>query len=142
LLEIPVYGCDPDLYWLGTKSGSRKVFQDVGVDTPPGRENLSSKEDIIQSLVELKMENPSLKKAVIKMNDGFSGDGNAIFSYNNLSTEKDLRNNIVQFFDRNLKIVANNLNPQLFIKKFELMEALWKHLLKVRSKLPLQCNAG
>jgi hypothetical protein len=142
LLEIPVYGCDPDLYWLGTKSGSRKVFQDVGVDTPPGRENLSSKEDIIQSLVELKMENPSLKKAVIKMNDGFSGDGNAIFSYNNLSTEKDLRNNIVQFFDRNLKIVANNLNPQLFIKKFELMGGIVEAFIEgeIKTSPSVQCR--
>jgi hypothetical protein len=33
----------------------------------------------INALVELKKQNPSLRKAVVELNDGFSGDGNAIF---------------------------------------------------------------
>jgi hypothetical protein len=115
---IPVYGCDPDLYWLGTKSGSRKIFKTVGVDTPDGTENLYSKEEIIDSLFELKIKNPFLKKAVIKFNDGFSGDGNAIYNYNNLVIDNDLKKNLSCSFKSNLKIVAENLNEKLFIDKF------------------------
>jgi len=121
LLQLPVYGCDPDLYWLGTKSGSRKIFEAVGVNAPAGKENLHSREDIIDSLVQLKNENPALKKAVVKINDGFSGDGNAIFTYSDIWSEYDLERNPNQLLDINLKVVASNLTPQLFLAKFELM---------------------
>ncbi len=117
-LGIPVYGCDPELYRLGTKSGSRKIFKTVGVNTPEGRENLYTKQDITDSLFELKIADPLLKKAVIKLNDGFSGDGNAIFNYDNLVIEKDLKKNIAESFDSNLKIIAQNLNSGLFLEKF------------------------
>jgi hypothetical protein len=142
LLGIPVYGCDPDLYWLGTKSGSRKIFQTVGVDTPGGRENLSSKQDIIDSLFELKIEDPFLKKAVIKINDGFSGDGNAVFFYNDLIIEKDLKKNIADLFDRNLKVIAKNLNPKLFIKKFELMGGIVETFIEgeIKTSPSVQCR--
>ncbi len=142
LLGIPVYGCDPDLYWLGTKSGSRKVFQAVGVDTPVGRENLYSKQDIIDSLFELKIGNPFLKKAVIKINDGFSGDGNAIFFYNDLIIEKDLKKNIADLLDRNLKPIAKNLSPKLFIKKFELMGGIVETFIEggIKTSPSVQCR--
>jgi hypothetical protein len=142
LLQIPVYGCDPDLYWLGTKSASRKVFQAVGVDVPPGRENLYNKEDIINSLFELKIQNPALKKAVIKLNDGFSGDGNAIFKYNDLCVENDLKRHISQTFYKNLKVIASDLNPQLFIRKFELMGGIVEAFLEGEAKTSpsVQCR--
>jgi PGM1 C-terminal domain/ATP-grasp domain len=142
LLAIPVYGCDPDLYWLGTKSGSRKVFQTVGVNTPVGKENLYSKQGIIDSLVELKIENPLLKKAVIKINDGFSGDGNAVFCYNGLATEKDLKKNMADLFDKNLKVVAKNLNQKSFIKKFELMGGIVESFIEgdIKTSPSVQCR--
>ena len=80
-LGLPVYGCDPDLLHLGTKTGSRMIFKKAGVLTPPGFENLNNENDIVEHLYLLKKRNRSLKKAVIKMNDGFSGEGNAIFSF-------------------------------------------------------------
>src|SRR5215470_5890827 len=51
-LELPIYGCDPDLRELGTKSGGRKIFKTAGVQVASGREDLRTKEDIIQSMVE------------------------------------------------------------------------------------------
>ena len=35
-LQIPIYGCDPDLYDLGSKSNSRKIFRECGLLIPPG----------------------------------------------------------------------------------------------------------
>lgn len=80
-LGIPLYGCDPSLGYLGTKSGSRDVFHRAGVRTPPGYEHLRGDEDMIRALVELKREHPWVRRAVIKLEEGFSGEGNAIFSY-------------------------------------------------------------
>jgi len=118
-LELPIYGCDPDLYDLGTKSGSRKIFKIAGVDLPNGRENLRTKADIVQSLVELKVEDPRLKKAVVKLEDGFSGDGNAIFDYGDIPISSELNRTITDCFDANLKVVAQNLDVKSFLGKFE-----------------------
>lgn len=118
-LDIPIYGCDPDLWWLGTKSGGRQVFKTVGVTIPRGTENLQTKQDIVDSLFRLKIENPILEKAVIKLNDGFSGDGNAIFNYTGLLLDNDLKRNIYDSFDSRLRVVAHNLNQKSFVDKFE-----------------------
>src|SRR5665213_3636513 len=80
-LKIPIYGCDPDLLYLGTKNFSRKIFKECNINTPPGFEDCNSEEDIINSLLNLKLDYPDLSKAVVKLNAGFSGEGNAVFSY-------------------------------------------------------------
>ena len=80
-LGIPLYGCDPALNYLGTKSGSRVVFHRASVRTPPGFEHLHSDEDVVRALAQLKRAHRSLRQAVIKLEEGFSGEGNATFSY-------------------------------------------------------------
>ncbi|PIV99189.1 MAG: carboxylate-amine ligase [Deltaproteobacteria bacterium CG17_big_fil_post_rev_8_21_14_2_50_63_7] len=80
-LGVPLYACDPALLDLGTKSGSRKVFREAGVPMPAGFEDLQNSQDVANALVALWEENPSLSKAVVKLNEGFSGEGNAIFRY-------------------------------------------------------------
>jgi hypothetical protein len=81
LLGIPLNGCDPRLAHLGTKSGSRKVFREAGVALPEGMENLRDRHDVEAALIELRRRRPGLRKAVIKLDDSFSGEGNAIFRY-------------------------------------------------------------
>ncbi|HLX10168.1 MAG TPA: peptide ligase PGM1-related protein [Thermoanaerobaculia bacterium] len=81
LLGIPMNGADPQLAHLGTKSGSRKVFRDAGVALPEGMENLRDRTDVEAALIELRRRRPRLRKAVIKLDDSFSGEGNAIFRY-------------------------------------------------------------
>jgi hypothetical protein len=51
------------------------------VRTPPGYEHLRGEADTIHALAELKANLPSLNRADIKLEEGFSGEGNAIFSY-------------------------------------------------------------
>ena len=34
-LQVPIFGCDPDLYDLGSKSNSRKIFRECGLEVPP-----------------------------------------------------------------------------------------------------------
>lgn len=79
-LNLPIYGCDPALNYLGTKSGSRTIFKETGILTPNGFENINSVAEITEAIYQLKIAKPQLEKAVIKLNDGFSGDGNAIFT--------------------------------------------------------------
>jgi PGM1 C-terminal domain len=80
-LGIPVYGCDPDLLWLGSKSGSRAVFEEAGVTLPDGARDLRDAADVVESLVMLKRRHAGLRRAVLKLDEGFSGEGNAVFSF-------------------------------------------------------------
>jgi hypothetical protein len=77
-LGVPLYGTDPDLIWLGTKSGSRWAFRKAGVALLPGAEDLKSEADLVHAVDGLWEENEDLERVVVKHNTGFSGQGNAI----------------------------------------------------------------
>jgi hypothetical protein len=81
LLGIPLNGVDPALSFLGTKSGCRKVFREAGIDCPEGFEDLGGEGDVVDALADLKRRKPALARAVVKLNDSFSGEGNALFRY-------------------------------------------------------------
>ncbi len=83
-LGIPIYGCDPDLVHLGSKSGSRETFRRAGVPLPDGHEHLRDATDITHALADLKRRDPSLRRAMIKLEEGFSGEGNAVFSFDDV----------------------------------------------------------
>ncbi|ULQ56869.1 peptide ligase PGM1-related protein [Flavihumibacter rivuli] len=80
-LQLPVYGCDPGLDWIGSKSGGRSVFRDCGAPMPDGMEGLVDRSAVVDALHQLKQRHSNLRKAVIKMEEGFSGEGNAVFTY-------------------------------------------------------------
>ncbi|MGI9414804.1 MAG: peptide ligase PGM1-related protein [Hyphomicrobiales bacterium] len=80
-LGIPIYGCDPDLLPLGSKSGGRALFREAGVPIPDGFEDLGDEGELVQALADLKDRNPDLRNAVVKLNEGFSGEGNAVFRF-------------------------------------------------------------
>jgi hypothetical protein len=80
-LGIPLYGCDPALMELGGKSGSRQAFRAAGIALPDGSEDLRDTSDLVEALAALKARHPQLERAVVKLNHGFSGEGNAVFSY-------------------------------------------------------------
>jgi hypothetical protein len=77
-LGIPLYGVDPDLVWLGTKSGSRWAFRKAGVPVLPGAEDLNSMADLVNAIDGLWADTEGLERVVVKHNTGFSGHGNAI----------------------------------------------------------------
>jgi hypothetical protein len=76
-LGIPMYGADPKHFWLGTKSGARRVFAEEGVSHPLGAEQLTSPEAMADAIVAMRRTRPGLARAVAKLNEGVSGAGNA-----------------------------------------------------------------
>jgi hypothetical protein len=76
-LGVPAYGCDPDLLWLGTKIGSRRVFEEEDVPLPVGLE-VDGRSDLPRALAELKARSPRARGAVLKLDRGVSGLGNAL----------------------------------------------------------------
>jgi len=80
-LGLPIYGCDPALLPLGSKSGGRRLMRAAGVTVPDGAEDLTDARQLAEALADLKRRNPAIERAVVKLNEGFSGEGNATFSY-------------------------------------------------------------
>ncbi len=80
-LRLPLNSVDPELNYLGTKSGCRETFREAGVLLPEGYERLETPDDISRALAALKRSDRSRKRAVVKLNEGFSGEGNALFYF-------------------------------------------------------------
>jgi hypothetical protein len=83
-LGIPMYGADPKFFPLGTKSGCRKIFVEENVPHPLGVENLGSKEDLIDAIMQMRAKKPSIKQVLAKLNEGVSGEGNAVIDLSGL----------------------------------------------------------
>lgn len=141
-LQIPIYGCDPDLYDLGSKSNGRKIFRECGLSVPPGIEDLHTEADIINGLVKLKEQNPALRKGVVKVNDGFSGDGNAIFSYKGADQTTNLKNWIKENLQQQLKLVATDLSYEMFLQKYKSMGGIVEEFLEgdIKESPSVQCR--
>jgi hypothetical protein len=88
-LGIPLYGSDPSLYYLGSKSGSREVFSKAEVSYPVGFGNLGSMTDVRTKLREMQRAKPSIKQALVKLNDAISGEGNAAIDLERLPSPDD-----------------------------------------------------
>ena len=83
-IGLPLYACDPELSSLGSKSGSRHVFREAGVPMPDGREDLRDADDMAEAVAELWGAHPDARKMVVKLNEGFSGEGNAVLDCRDL----------------------------------------------------------
>jgi hypothetical protein len=77
-LGIPMYGADPKFFPLGTKSGCRRIFMEENVPHPVGRENIGSKEELVEAILQMRSTKPSLRQVMVKLNEGVSGEGNAV----------------------------------------------------------------
>lgn len=135
-LGVPLYGTPSELYYWGTKSGSREIFRRAGVPMSPGYENLDSIEEMIEALKILKAENPYLRKAVLKLNDGFSGDGNAVFSFERSPeiSEAALR--------EHLQMVATDIDYDDFAEKVAQMGGIVEAFIEgdIKTSPSVQCR--
>ncbi len=118
-LGIPVYGCDPTLGTeLGSKSGAREVFRAAGVDLPDGSERLRDVDDMVEALSALRSRNPSLSRAVVKLEEGTSGEGNAVFSFANCPDGGDLRAWVADALPRQLTCESRGKTWESYGPKF------------------------
>lgn len=142
-LQLPIFGCDPDLLYLSSKSTGRKLFRTCGIDVPKGFEDIFTMPDLVEALVKLKHNDPKLSKAVLKINEGFSGEGNAIFSYSGApSTPSLLHNWISKQLPLRLQIVADKLPFDEYIKKMQQMGGIVEEFIEaeVKQSPSVQCR--
>lgn len=88
-LDLPLNGLDPAHLVHGTKSGNRRIFAQAGVSYPAGSEDLTSEDEIIDALIDLGRERPQAQRAVVKLNEGFGGEGNGVFHYPEIRSDRD-----------------------------------------------------
>ena len=144
-LDIPVFGCDPALLHLGTKTGSREIFKKLGIPLPVGFENLKNEKEIAIALSELKKKNPGLRKAVVKMNDGFSGEGNAIFRFENIkATDEDIAEKIKKRLPSAMKVIASEMSYDEFMEKFCSLSGIVEEFIEgeIKESPSVQCRVN
>jgi pheganomycin biosynthesis PGM1-like protein len=88
-LGIPMYAADPEYFAFGTKSGSRRMFIEEGVPHPLGYENLKSVDELVAAIAKMRAQRPTMRKAIVKLNEGVSGEGNAVLSLESLPKPGD-----------------------------------------------------
>jgi hypothetical protein len=90
-----MYGADPKFFPLGTKSGCRTIFSEEDVPHPLGRENIGTKDELIDAIVEMRKRKPSIKQVMVKLNEGVSGEGNAVIDLAGLPAPGDSKEIVV-----------------------------------------------
>ena len=84
-LGIPLYGSDPKHLSFGTKTGCRQLFARAGINHPLGFDNLTSIDDAVSAIGRMRAQRPTIAQAIVKLNEGVSGEGNATVDLSNLS---------------------------------------------------------
>jgi len=130
LLGVPLNGLDPKLCYLGTKSGSRKIFRQAGVDLPAGSEDLKGESDIVDALVDLREKRPAIRRAVIKLNESFSGEGNALFTFPD-SRSRDAVHDALHA----VSICAPDQTPRAYLDEFATMGGIVEEFIDAEETL-------
>ena len=84
-LNLPLLAVDPDLLYWGTKGGSRQIFAECDIPLPDGSELTHSVTALAEDAAQLWERQPDLKRMVIKLNEGFSGEGNALLALSEIA---------------------------------------------------------
>lgn len=77
-LGVPLFACNPNLLYWGSKSGSREIFAECGIPHPDGSNQLTSVESLVEAICQLWESHKHIRRMVVKLNEGFSGEGNAL----------------------------------------------------------------
>ena len=86
LIELPLFGARPELATLGNKTESRRAARKAGVAVLDGQEDLRSVAQLEAAIEGLHARRPGAEAAVVKLNDGFSGQGHAIVELTGFSS--------------------------------------------------------
>ena len=119
-LGIPMYGADPRLADLGSKTGCRRLFAEEGVTHPLGVEDLHSFEEVIDAIMGMLEERPSIDEVIVKLNEGVSGAGNALVDLRGIADTGDLgRRSLVAQRVRSMQLESATTPMAAYQAKFE-----------------------
>jgi hypothetical protein len=146
-LGIPLNSVDPQLNHLGTKSGCREIFREADILLPEGFERLSTPDDMARSLASLKTSDPTRRRAVVKLNEGFSGEGNALFYFDDDDSshnETELAKRLLDRLPTGLRYEAATENWDSFSTKYAEMQGVVESFVEGEDKRSpsVQCRVN
>ncbi len=83
-LGVPLFASSPQLSYWGSKSGSREIFSECSIPHPDGSLLVHNIDNLVLETNNLWQRNPDLERIVVKLNQGFSGEGNAVLNLQKL----------------------------------------------------------
>ena len=89
-IDVPLFGSEPELWPLATKSGCRRLFKELDVPCCDGAEDLRSLRELVGAIVDLHERRADVESVIVKLNDSASGDGNAIIDLRGVTDEADV----------------------------------------------------
>jgi hypothetical protein len=113
-LGIPMFGADPRHLELGTKSGCRRLFAEAGIAHPLGYEGLDGVDSLVDAVLDMRARDPRIDEAMVKHDDGVSGEGNAVLDLRGLdATSRDaVRERLAR-----MRLESKSMNQDTFLRK-------------------------
>jgi hypothetical protein len=119
-LGIPMYGADPRLAELGTKTGCRRLFAEENVPHPLGAEDLYSLDEVTHAISAMLARRPAMAEVIVKLNEGVSGAGNALVDLRGIAdlAEAERRDAIAERV-RSMQLESETTPFEAYLAKFE-----------------------
>jgi len=139
-LNIPLLASAPSLQYWGSKSGSREIFAQGKIPHPDGISQLTNVDQLLNGIFELWQKKPDLKRMVIKLNEGFSGEGNAILDLTEIKDFSPLKVNqndcliAISKHLHNLRFQAINENWENFASRIPELGAIVEEFIEGKIK--------
>ena len=119
-LGIPMYGADPRLMALGSKTGCRRLFAEVGVPHPVGAEDLHGLDEVVDAIGALFETRPTMGQVIVKLNEGVSGSGNALVELGGIGAiPRGERRAAIEERVRGMQLEASDVPFEVYAAKLE-----------------------
>ena len=119
-LGIPMYGNDPRLADLGSKTGCRRLFAECDVTHPLGAEDLHSLDEVTDAIAEMLTTRPSIRQVIVKTNEGASGSGNSLVDLSGvIDVPEDERRSAIDSRVLAMQFELEGLNLDEYAARFE-----------------------
>jgi len=134
-LGVPLLGNSSDLAIWGAKVGNRQIFREAGIQHPDGSyESAFDEVTLSRQVLDLWMRHSDAKKIMIKLNESFSGEGNAV-----LRLTSALKQKVLMQEDSQLAIEAMQEALQTSLEYVAQCES-WPHYYSQIQKLGSICE--
>lgn len=133
MLNIPLFGSAEKFDYVGTKSGSRKVFKLAELDNLiPGTGYIKNFHDLSLAMAKLIKNYPTYQKLVIKLDQGASGRGNCVFDVKNFVEDNEIEISVRTDLEKLATKINKNIKNYC---KFELEDETFEHYQREFNKI-------
>lgn len=119
-LGIPMYGSNPRLAELGSKTGCRRLFAECGVTHPLGAEDLHDMGEVTDAIMAMLAERPAIREVIVKTNDGVAGTGNALVDLTGVTEHPEAeRRSVVAERVATMQLESQKITLETYVARFE-----------------------